>query len=127
MGAGLNGHVTSVQRPRARPLLRSAASKHFAPFLLCFGALQRQDRHPSTRFVFLQEAHMIRFALAVAVALCLSPVRLYAQGPRFTVTETSASVYQAPNAGSRVIAQSPKGAVLDVRAEAADWVEVAWP
>jgi hypothetical protein len=70
---------------------------------------------------------MIRFALAVTIALCLHPSPSYAQSPRFTVTEMSASIYQAPSAGSRVIGQSSKGAVLDVRAETTGWIEVAWP
>ena len=70
---------------------------------------------------------MIRFALAVAIALCLSPSQLYAQSPRFTVTAVAANMYQAPNAGSQVIGQSSKGAVLDVRGELAGWIEVAWP
>ena len=70
---------------------------------------------------------MSRFALAVAIALCLSPSRLYAQSPRFTVTTESASIYQAPSAASPVIGHSTGGAVLDVRAESAGWIEVAWP
>ena len=70
---------------------------------------------------------MSRFALAVAVALCLSSVPLYAQSPRFTVTALSASIYQAPSAGSPVIGQRSEGAMLDVRGEAAGWIEVAWP
>ena len=70
---------------------------------------------------------MIRFASAVAIALCLSPAQSYAQSPRFIVTATSASIHQAPSAGSPVIGQSAEGAVLAVRRELADWIEVAWP
>ena len=70
---------------------------------------------------------MIRFPLAVAIALCLSSSPSYAQSPRFTVTAMSASIYQAPSAGSPVIGQSSEGAVLDVRGELAGWIEVAWP
>jgi hypothetical protein len=70
---------------------------------------------------------MIRFTLAVAIALCLSSLPSYAQSPRFTVTAMSASIYQAPSAGSPVIGQSSEGAVLDVRGELAGWIEVAWP
>ena len=70
---------------------------------------------------------MIRVALAVALMLCLSPLPSYAQSPRFIVTAASASIYQAPSTGSPVIAQSPEGAVLDVRGELAGWIEVAWP
>ena len=70
---------------------------------------------------------MIRFAQAAAIALCLIPSPLYAQGARFTVTVISASIYQSPNAGSAVIGQSWQGAVLDVRSDLAEWIEVAWP
>jgi hypothetical protein len=75
----------------------------------------------------MQEVHMTRFALAVAVALSLTPSLTYAQHPRFTVTARSASIYEAPTVVSPVIAQSPQGAVLDVRRELPDWIEVAWP
>jgi len=70
---------------------------------------------------------MIRFAQAAAIALCLIPSPLYAQSARFTVTVISASIYQSPNAGSAVIGQSWQGAVLDVRSDLAEWIEVAWP
>jgi hypothetical protein len=75
----------------------------------------------------MQEEDMIRSVLIVAIALCLNPSTSYAQNPKFTVTAASASIYQAPSAASPVIAQSPKGAVLDVRGEVAGWIEVAWP
>jgi len=70
---------------------------------------------------------MIRFAQAAAIAFCLIPSPSYAQSARFTVTVISASIYQTPNAGSPAIGQSSHGAVLDVRSEFADWIEVAWP
>src|SRR6476620_7734537 len=70
---------------------------------------------------------MYRFALAVAIAFCLAPARVSAQNPHFTVTARSASIYQAPTAGSPVIGQSVEGAVLDIRSELPDWIEVSWP
>ena len=70
---------------------------------------------------------MIRFILAVAIAICLSPSQSYAQSQRFIVTSTSASIYQAPNVGSLVIGHSLEGAALDVRRELLGWIEVAWP
>ena len=70
---------------------------------------------------------MIRFALAVSIALCLTPAESYGQNPRFTVTAISATMYQAPSTLSAVIGQSPKGAVWEVHAEAPGWIEVVWP
>jgi hypothetical protein len=95
--------------------------------LAVFRRAPAQNRHSNVRFVFLQEVHMTRFPLALAIALCVSTSPLYAQSPRLTVTAMSASIYQAPSTGSPVIGQTSKGAVLDVRAEVAGWVEVAWP
>ena len=70
---------------------------------------------------------MIRHAVAVAVALCVSPAWLYAQDVQLTVNTTSAEVYKGPSLGSPVIGQAPRGAVLEVTRELGDWVKVAWP
>src|SRR5689334_6939017 len=70
---------------------------------------------------------MYRFAPAVAIAFCLAPALASAQNPHFTVTARSASIYQAPSAGSPVIGQSIEGAVLDIRSELPEWIEVSWP
>ena len=70
---------------------------------------------------------MIRHAVAVAVALCVSPAWLYAQNAQLTVNTTSATVYKGPSLGSPVIGQAPRGAVLDVLRELGDWVKVTWP
>jgi hypothetical protein len=70
---------------------------------------------------------MIRHALAVAVALCVSPAWLYAQGAQLTVNTASATVYKGPSVGSAVIGQAPRGTVLEVTRELGDWVKVSWP
>ena len=70
---------------------------------------------------------MIRHAVAVAVALCVSPAWLYAQGAQLIVNTPSATVYKGPSLGSPVIGQAPRGAVLEVTRELGDWVKVAWP
>jgi len=69
---------------------------------------------------------MIRLNLAIAFALCLVSSPSYAQASRFIVTATSASIHQSPSGASRVIGQSPKGSVLDVRGELAGWIEISW-
>ena len=70
---------------------------------------------------------MTRFALAVAIAFCLAPSSSYAQTSRFTVTAMTANVYAAPSVRSAVVGHRARGAVLEVRREVGDWIEVAWP
>ncbi len=70
---------------------------------------------------------MIRRALAVAVALCVSPAWLYAQNVQLTVNTTAATVYKGPSIGSPAIGQAPPGTVLEVIRELGDWVKVTWP
>lgn len=69
---------------------------------------------------------MIRHAAAVAVALCLSPSWVYAQGTELTVNTASANVHQGPSTGSPVIGKASRGAVLEVTRELGDWVKVSW-
>jgi hypothetical protein len=70
---------------------------------------------------------MIRLAAAVAVALCLAPSWLHAQGTQLTVKTASADVHKAPTTASPVIGQAPRGAVLEVTRELGDWVKISWP
>jgi opacity protein-like surface antigen len=70
---------------------------------------------------------MSRHIAAAAVVLCLSPSWLCAQTVRFTVNVESADVHKFPSIGSPVIAQAPRGRVLDVRRELGSWVAVPWP
>ena len=70
---------------------------------------------------------MIRHAVAVAVALCVSPAWLYAQNVQLTVNTASATVYKGPSVASPVVGQAPRGAVLEVLRELGDWVKVSWP
>jgi Bacterial SH3 domain len=69
---------------------------------------------------------MLRHVAAVAVAVCLSPVSLFAQNPVFTVNAASADVYKSPSTGSPVIGHAPHGAVLQVTRELGSWVKVSW-
>jgi hypothetical protein len=57
---------------------------------------------------------MIRHAVAVAVALCVSPAWLYAQNVQLTVNTASATVYKGPTVASPVVGQEPRGVVLEV-------------
>lgn len=70
---------------------------------------------------------MIRHAAAFAVALCLSPSGAFAQGVTFTVSASSANVYNGPSTGSVVIGQAQRGAVLEITRELGSWVKVVWP
>jgi hypothetical protein len=70
---------------------------------------------------------MIRHAVAVAFAICVSPASLYAQTAQLTVNTPSATIYKGPSVGSPVIGQAPRGAVLEVVRELGDWVKVTWP
>jgi len=69
---------------------------------------------------------MIRHAVAVAVAMCVSPTCLWAQTV-LTVKAASAEIYKSPSTGSPIIGQAPAGAVLDVTRELGSWVKVSWP
>jgi len=70
---------------------------------------------------------MIRLAAAVAVAVCLSPAWLCAQGTVMTVSAASADVYKSPSTGSPIVAHAPRGTVLAVTRELGSWVKVSWP
>jgi len=70
---------------------------------------------------------MSRFALAVGIALCLSTAPLYAQSQVFTVSATSAGVFQAPSTSSPLIGHKGKGEMLEVRRDLGTWIEVSWP
>jgi hypothetical protein len=70
---------------------------------------------------------MTRWVAAVAIVLCVSPARLHAQTPTFTVTVASAPVRQSPSAGSPVIGYKGKGEALEIRRNLGAWIEVAWP
>jgi hypothetical protein len=59
---------------------------------------------------------MTRHAAAIAVAMCLSPAWLGAQGTTFTVTTPSANVHKAPSTGSPVIGKAPLGCSVAVSA-----------
>ena len=70
---------------------------------------------------------MVRHAAAVAVAMCLMPASLFAQGTTFTVTTESANVHKGPSTGSAVVGSARRGAVLPVTRELGSWVKVSWP
>jgi hypothetical protein len=70
---------------------------------------------------------MRRWVAVVAIAVCLSPVRLGAQTTIFTVTVASAGIRQSPSADSPVVGYKTKGDVLEVRRNLGAWIEVAWP
>lgn len=70
---------------------------------------------------------MIRSTAAVVVWLCLNPAWLQAQTTQFTVNVPSAGIYQTPNTGSPIVGQTAKGAVLEVRRNLGNWIEVTWP
>jgi Bacterial SH3 domain len=80
---------------------------------------------------------MIRHAVAVVAAICLTPSWGFPQTPpldagtepgnAFTVSAQSAAVRKAPSTGSPVIGQAPRGSVLDVTRDIGAWVKVAWP
>jgi hypothetical protein len=81
---------------------------------------------------------MIRHAVIVALAMCLTPKVGSAQtrslessatdpGNAFTVQAQSAAVRKAPSTGSPVIGQAPRGAVLEVTRDIGAWVKVSWP
>jgi hypothetical protein len=70
---------------------------------------------------------MIRHAVAVAVALSLSPSWLYAQNLQFIVRTASADVHLSPSTGSPVIGNAPRGTVLEVTRELGSWVRIPWP
>jgi hypothetical protein len=70
---------------------------------------------------------MVRHAVAAAVAVCLMPVGLLAQGATFTVSTASANVHKGPSTGSAVIGNAARGAVLPVTRELGSWVRISWP
>lgn len=71
---------------------------------------------------------MIRYAAAVAVALCLaSPSSLFAQSAELKVTAASVNIHKFPSIGSPVIAQAARGTVIEVTRDLGDWVRISWP
>ena len=81
---------------------------------------------------------MTRYAVAVVVAMSLTPSGVFAQsrplepgvaesGNAFTISVPSAAVRRAPSTASPVIGQAPRGAVLEVTRDIGAWVKVAWP
>ncbi len=75
---------------------------------------------------------MTRHAVAVAVAVLLTPSSLIAQPAtqppsQFTVTVASAAVHKAPSTGSPVVGRAARGMVIDVTRDVGSWVKVAWP
>jgi hypothetical protein len=72
---------------------------------------------------------MLRHVAAVAIALCISPVLLYAQTqtPVFTIEKPSADVYKGPSTGAPVIGHVSQGAKLAVMRDLGSWVKVPWP
>lgn len=70
---------------------------------------------------------MRRHVVAIAIALCISPVSLYAQGPVFTIEKPSADVYKGPSTGAPVIGHVSRGTNLTVMRNLGSWVKVPWP
>jgi hypothetical protein len=73
---------------------------------------------------------MLRHVVAVAIALSISPVSLYAQTPTppvFTIEKLSADVYKGPSTGAPVIGHVSQGTRLAVMRDLGSWVKVPWP
>jgi hypothetical protein len=70
---------------------------------------------------------MLRHVVAVAIALCISPVSLYAQTPVFTIEKSSADVYKGPSTGAPIIGHVSQGTKLAVTRDLGSWVKVPWP
>jgi hypothetical protein len=69
---------------------------------------------------------MIRYALAVAVAVCLTPAWAEAQTNVLTIHIAQADVRKVPSIASPVVGQAPRGSVLEVTRNLGDWVKVSW-
>ena len=70
---------------------------------------------------------MKRHAVAIAVALCLSPAWLQAQTKVLIVNVASADVHLSPSIASAVVGHAPRKAALEVTRELGSWVKVPWP
>jgi SH3 domain-containing protein len=70
---------------------------------------------------------MLRHVVAVAIAVCVSPVSLYAQTPVFTIEKPSADVYKGPSTGAPVIGHVSQGTKLTVTRDLGSWVRITWP
>jgi Bacterial SH3 domain len=70
---------------------------------------------------------MLRHVVAIAIAVCISPVSLYAQTPVFTIEQPSADVYKGPSTGAPVIGHVSQGTKVTVTRDLGSWVRVTWP
>jgi len=70
---------------------------------------------------------MLRHVVTVAIAVCISPVSLYAQTPVLTIEKPSADVYKGPSTGAPVIGHVSQGTKLTVTRDLGSWVKVPWP
>jgi hypothetical protein len=70
---------------------------------------------------------MIRYAPALVAALCLSPVRVHAQGAHVTVSAPSVEIRKGPSVANPVIGHARQGAVLEITRDVGDWYKIAWP
>jgi hypothetical protein len=69
---------------------------------------------------------MVRRIAAVALALTLNPMLVYAQDAVLTVTVTSADIYKGPSTVTPVIGHASRGTVLPVTRNLGSWAKVAW-
>jgi uncharacterized protein YraI len=69
---------------------------------------------------------MVRRIAAVALALTLNPMLLYAQDAVLTVTVASADVYKGPSTVTPVIGHASRGTALPVTRNLGSWAKVAW-
>lgn len=74
---------------------------------------------------------MVRRFLAIAIALCVNTVSVYAQAPvaqstQLTVNTASAEVHKFPTVASAVIGKAQRGMVLEIKRNLGSWVEVPW-
>ena len=71
---------------------------------------------------------MRRQVVAVAIAVCISPVSLYTQQkPVFTIEKPTADVHNGPSTGAAIIGQAAQGMRLAVMRDLGSWVKVPWP
>jgi uncharacterized protein YraI len=69
---------------------------------------------------------MVRRIAAVALALTLNPMLLYAQDAVLTVTVASGDVYKGPSTVTPVIGHASRGTALPVTRNLGSWAKVAW-
>src|SRR4051794_13049791 len=71
---------------------------------------------------------MRRHVVAGAIAVCISPVSVYAQPkPVFTIEKPTADVHNGPSTGAAIIGQAAQGMRLAVMRDLGSWVKVPWP